>query len=174
METQLVAFAHEHPPRCIAGARPAPLRQPLPGVDAYPFMAYFTVGCLCGERATYPLGYHAKSEGSRLTAIFISPLAIECPVCERVSEILDTREHGFEGEQGCDCNMLGEGPRSRFPCPTCGVVPMVVIPGFSYQGDDFDPEAWGGRPQDYFGAYWLYGQCSQCGGVVEIAGFECA
>jgi hypothetical protein len=143
-------------------------------MDDYPFLAYFTVGCPCGERTTYPLGYHAKSEGDSPVDIFISPLAIECPACGRVSEILDTKQHGWDGEQGCDCNMTGKGPRMRFPCPRCGEVPMAVAPGFSYQGDDFDPKAWDGRPQDYFGAYWLYGKCSKCGKIVDITGFECA
>lgn len=49
-------------------------------MDAYPFLAYFTVGCPCGERATHPLGYHAKDKGPDAVDMFISPLAIECPV----------------------------------------------------------------------------------------------
>jgi hypothetical protein len=172
MEKQPVAFAHEHPPRCIANARPKPLRAILPEMDADPFVAYFTVGCPCGERVIYPLGHVARSEAPETVDLFLSPLAIECPACGLVIEILHTKQHGWDGEQGCDCNMVGKGARSRFPCPNCGEAPMAVMPGFSYQGDD--PRTWGGRPQDYFGAYSLYGQCGKCGLVVCITGFECA
>src|SRR5207249_9276158 len=98
MEEQLVEHAHLHPPRCIAGLGPLPLRNLLPGMDAYPSIAYFTVGCPCGERTTYPLGYHAQDEGPSSEEIFIGPLGIECPACGRISELLDTRQHGHNGE----------------------------------------------------------------------------
>jgi hypothetical protein len=172
----LVEHAYAHPPRCLAGLRVTPLRQLLQGMTTYPFMAYFRVGCPCGENATYVLGYHAKDEGDSSTDIFISPLAVECPACGTVTELIDTRTHGYEGEQGCDCNMTGTGPRSRFPCPTCGIVPLIAMPGFSYQNDDV--ESWSGeqgqRPQDFFGDFSLYGGCVRCRNVIDITGFECA
>jgi hypothetical protein len=168
---ELVWFAHRHPPRCITGLGPVPLRQAPPGLQVPPYAAYFAVGCPCAQREVYAVGYHTKTRYGE--DIFVSPLALECPACGRVSELIDTRKHGYAGEQGGDCNMAEEGRWGRFPCPRCGEVPMALMPGFSFQNRDFDPA--NRRPQDFFGAFWLEGQCGQCGSMVGIVdGFECA
>jgi hypothetical protein len=145
-------------------------------MDQYPFLAYFRVSCPCGENEVFVLGYPVKDEGPRAQTVLLGPLAIECPKCNKISELMDPRKDGYDGEIGCNCNMTGEGARSRFPCPKCGVSPMLVMPGFSYQHDDMEEwsEEIGQRPQDFFGAFWLYGGCMRCRGVVSITGFECA
>ena len=173
-KTSLVEYAHQHPPRCIRALAPVPLMELVAGMSAYKFLAYFRVGCPCGERNTYVLGYFWEGEGPVPAKIFVSPLALECPTCGRVSELIDTRQHGYLGEQGGDCNKTGEGPRTRFPCPQCGVVPLAVFPAFSYQGHDYDPFDLAARPQDFFGWFSLYGQCSRCGRLIVIADFESA
>jgi hypothetical protein len=166
--------AHHHPPRCIRVLNPLPLTDSLTGVDAHGSTALFRVRCPCGERSCYLLGYFWEGEGPTPANIFVSPLALECPACGRVSELIDTRRHGFEGEQGCDCNMTGEGPRARFPCPRCGEAPFAVVPGFDYDGHDYDPLDPDARPEDFFGCFLLYGECGRCGQVVSVTGFECA
>jgi hypothetical protein len=168
-----VEYAYRHPPRCIRELNPVQLTEMVPGMATYNFVAYFRVGCPCGERATYLLGYFMEDKGPGRVRVFVSPLALECPACGRVSELIDTQQHGFGGENDCDCNMTGEGPRTWFPCPQCGEVPLAVIPGFSYQGDD-DPFDIRERPQDFFGAFWVCGECSQCGQLLTITGFESA
>jgi hypothetical protein len=167
----LVWYAHRHPPRCIAGLCPVPLNPPPPELQATPDAAYFAVGCPCGTRAVYPVGYHTKTMYGQ--DIFVGPLAVECPSCGRESELIDTRKHGYNGEQGGDCNMNGEGRRGRFPCPRCGAVPMTLMPGFSFEGYYFETKR--RRPQDFFGVFWLDCRCSQCGRKVHLVdGFECA
>jgi hypothetical protein len=175
----LVWYAHRHPPRCISDLCPVPLRQAPRGLRIPPYAAYFAVGCPCGKREVYAVGYHTKTMYGQ--AIFVSPLSLECLACGRLSELIDTRKHGYNGEQGGDCNIAGEGCRGRFPCPRCGEVPMVLMPGFSFQGDYFEPnnrgpkDFFGRRPQDFFGVFWLYGQCCRCGSVLLLVdGFECA
>jgi hypothetical protein len=115
-----------------------------------------------------------EGEGPTPQNIFVSPLALECSRCGRVSELIDTRRHGYDGEQGGDCNMTAEGPRARFPCPQCGEAPFAVIRGFSYGGHDYDPLDPDARPQDFFGGFSLSGECSLCGRLVHVTGFECA
>jgi hypothetical protein len=172
----LVMHAHKYPPRCIGALRPTPLQQPLLGMDAFPFIAYFRVGCPCGEKGVFVLGYPAVDEGPRAEEIFLGPLAIECPKCGSISELMDPRRDGYDGEIGVNCNRTGEGKRSRFPCPKCGASSMLVMPGFSYPNDDM--ESWSEdirqRPQDFFGSFWLYGGCAKCKGLVSITALECA
>src|SRR5438067_1618411 len=72
----LIKHAHQHPPRCIADLRPEPLLKPLLGMDDYSFRAYFRIGCPCGEKALFVLGYPCSG-------FFDGPLAVLCPNAER-------------------------------------------------------------------------------------------
>lgn len=169
-------WARAHPPGCIAHLRPTPVEKLLPGMCEAVFVVYFDVGCPCGERATYPLGYHDSfTDGGRRVHRFLSPFGLECSKCGQVSELLDTGAHGAAYERG-------SGPRSRFPCPRCGEAPMFLKPGFSYQGNDWGPydcpahfsDAQRERPQDFFGWFTLAGHCTGCGEVVSVTDFEVA
>jgi hypothetical protein len=51
---------------------------------------------------------------------------------------------------------------------------MTLMAGFAFHAEDFEPNAWGARPQDYFHGFSLHGQCTKCREVVEIVLFECA
>jgi hypothetical protein len=175
-QDSMAKYARRHPPRCVRELSPELVTEPVaglpPGVPDED--AAFRMRCPCGERACYVLGYFREDEGPRREMGFVSPLALECPRCGRVSELIDTRRHGHDGEQGCDCNMTGEGPRVRFPCPECGAAPLRVIACFNYGGheyDPFDPEA---RPQDFFGWFTLRGECGRCGKLRLVTGFETA
>jgi hypothetical protein len=172
----LVKYAYTHPPRCISALRPEPIQQPLLGMERDQCLAYFRVGCPCGENPIFVLGYHAVDEGQSAEDIFIGPLGIECPRCGRTSELMDPRTDGYDREIGANCNMSGEGERSRFPCPTCKASPMLVMPGFSYQFSNI--ERWSEdirqRPQDFFDGFLLYGGCIRCKAIVLITEFECA
>jgi hypothetical protein len=162
------AYVRRHPPRCIRELQPTPL-PPEKGVC-------FAIGCPCGERSSHPLGYEIWSNDVEL---FAGPLAIECAACGRVAELFDTRQHGFQGEHGVNSHYTGEGERSRFSCPHCGVVPLFLHAAFSF-GDDWALyENKGGpqeneRPQDFFDGFTLTGKCRQCGQELIVAGFECA
>jgi hypothetical protein len=173
-EIDLVDYAYRHPPRCIKDLNPVPLEDSVAGLKRYDYVAYFRVRCPCAEPNAYLLGHFWEGEGRTPAKIFVSPLAVECPSCGRVSELIDTRQHGWDGEQGCDCNKTGEGPRVRFPCPQCGDAPLAVIPGFSYQGHEYDPLNLRTRQQDMFGWFLLYARCSRCGNLWSVTDFETA
>jgi hypothetical protein len=89
-----------------------------------------------------------------------------------VSELIDTRRHGYNGEVGCDSNLTGEGPRERFRCQRCGAVQFAAIPCFDYTNVDFDPFDPRARPQDFFGWFTLFGECGQCSKVSVVSDFE--
>lgn len=170
LASDLAEHAYQFPPRCIRQLRPAPER----GLARFPFHACFSVGCPCGERAAY-LGCYSVSEGANPVKIFIGPLAIECPACGRVSDLLDTRHHGYDGELGSSSTMIGDGERARYACSDCGVRPMLVCPTFSYQLNDDDFAATAeGRPHDFFDCFALEGRCSGCDTLRRITDFECA
>src|SRR5262249_50056313 len=122
------------------------------------------------------LGHQIRSEVNPGEDFFTGPLAIECPACARISEIMDPERDGHDGEIGSNTNLVGTGTRSRFPCPHCDMATeMLVLPGFSYPHEDPDGSAAEvQRPQDFFSAFWLYGACTRCRNVNSITGFECA
>src|SRR5712692_11123515 len=96
--TSLVKRVHANPPRCIASLRPVPLPRPLLGMDEYPALAYFRIGCPCGEDAAFVLGYPVRSDDDAGEEFFTGPLAIECPRCGRVSELMNPERDGYDGE----------------------------------------------------------------------------
>jgi hypothetical protein len=168
----MAKYARRHPPRCIRELSPMLLtkstaEQAEEGAD-------FRVGCPCGQRTCYVLGYVREDEGPQRTICFVSPLALECLQCGRVSELIDTRQHGHDGEQGCDGNVTGEGPRVRFPCPRCGETPVAAIAGFDYGGHHYNPFDPQSRPQDFFGGFTLRGECSRCATRLCVTSFETA
>jgi hypothetical protein len=174
---RLLEHVSAHPPRCIAALRSAPLPRSLPGMDQYPSLAYFRIGCPCGEGAAFVLGHWLRGGEHPGEKFFTGPLAVECPRCGRVTQFMDPERDGYDGELGANTNAVGAGEPSRFPCPHCRVAtPMLVLPGFSYKDVDewHAPEEQLQRPQDFFGAFWLYGACTRCQNVVSILGFECA
>ena len=175
--TAVVEHVRAHPPRCIASLRSVPLLDPLSGMDHYPSLVYFRIGCPCGEEAAFILGHLVCSEDSPGEEFFTGPLALECPRCGRISEFMNPERDGFDGEIGANTNAVGTGEQARFSCPQCGAAtPMLVMPGFSYKDLDdwYASEDQLQRPQDFFEAFWLYGACIRCRNVVAVLGFECA
>lgn len=171
---EYVRVAHVNPPRCIAQLRPLPLLELADGMEVHPFIAYFTVGCPCGGREAFLLGYPFKSSPHDSEPFFLSPLAIECADCKQVSELFDSRQHGYDGEQGENCCKVGEGERVRVLCPNCGEAPMVIMPSFAYQFYDDDLDEWGDRMQDFFDGFGVDVRCVKCGRLTSPSGFECA
>jgi hypothetical protein len=88
--------------------------------------------------------------------------------------LFDTREHGYDGEQGCNTYAVGTGEPVRYPCPRCAGEEFFLCAGFSYSEPGELAEQWPGRAQDFFGGFHLLGQCRRCGEFAEIASFECA
>ena len=165
-------YAYRHPPRCIKKFHPIPHERDPKTLIRHELTAYFQVSCPCGERSCFLLGHFQDEEGATPANIFVGPMALECSTCGRVSELIDTRQHGYDGEKGCDGNLAGAGQRVRFPCPQCGAAPMALFPGFSYDRLSYDPLDIDSRPQNIFVWFSLSGDCSGCGKRVMIADLQ--
>jgi hypothetical protein len=174
MPQQDADFAKRNPPRCIRALHPDPTSSALGDFARDPEWTWFSLACPCGCKGVFILGYHAMSQVSAGTPIFVAPLAIECPECHLVSEVMDPRKDGYGGEISSSAGMTGTGPRSRFSCWKCGrPTRMVPLVGFSYQLDDLDGDMLA-RRQDYFDVFDLFARCAECGQLSEITEYECA
>lgn len=178
MASALVQYVHQHPPRCIVDLNPKPTLHSKPtlllpsnitvyhGAWAEAETASFVIGCPCGNHAVYLLGYYHTTEGRLPDTIFVGPLSLECPKCGVVSEFFDTRKHGYDGEQGVNTHITGEGKPNKFACPHCGVVPMILNPNFTYGWDVRLPGEM--QPvQDFFGSFDIVGQCTRCSSLLR-------
>lgn len=183
MATAVVRHVHAHPPRYIAtlSPKPTPFLKPtllLPADLSIHHQRYdatetasFEIGCPCGNPLLVLLGFWKADSGDR---ILVGPLRVECPKCGANSELFDTREHGYDGEQGVNTHMVGEGRPERFRCPGCNGEAMKLIANFSYGGSDGLSAELQARVQDYFDTFDLVGSCDKCFAIVEITSFECA
>jgi hypothetical protein len=179
-----IQYVLEHPPRCIAALRPKPVVLAVPtlrlprnysiyqGTYDHEDIASFVVGCTCGCPSVYLLGYYITDK--KKFSGFVGPLSIECSACSLVSEVFDTRKHGYDGEQGVNTHYVGEGVPTRFNCPICGVVPMIVSTNFAYSDFAKLPSDMRARAQDFFDGFDIVCQCTRCNSVIEVTSFECA
>ena len=186
MATQHVEHVLRNPPRCVATLKPMPVQAIKPTLALPPHLsvyhgrndanvtASFIIGCPCGQRGVFLLGHCETAEDDAQGTIFVGPLGIECPKCGLDCEFFDTRKHGYDGEQGINTHLFGEGRPDRFACPKCGIAPMFVRCNFCYGNTDYSIEEMRRRPQDFFDGFDVVGQCTNCNHVVEIASFECA
>jgi hypothetical protein len=180
------AYIREHPPRCIAGLclkhtpRPHPTWFLPPHLSVFRTWTdngddiFFMVGCPCGHRAVSLLRYYLPAETRDRDQLLVGPLAIGCARCGDISDLLDTRKHGYDGEQGVNTYPVGEGKPERFVCPRCTFQCLFLCVGFSYSSPEGLEEAWSERAQDFFGSFHIVGQCLHCGSIIEIFSFECA
>jgi hypothetical protein len=185
-EDNWAQYVHGHPPRCIAGLHPKPTPRPQPTWLLSPHVSvfrtwtddsyapFFTVGCPCGHRAVALLGYYLPAARGDRDRLLTGPLSLECGHCRAISDLFDTRKHGYDGEQGVNTHRVGEGEPDRFVCPRCGFQRLFLCVGCSYSDPEELEPAWPGRAQDFFGGFHVVGQCLRCGSIVEIASFECA
>lgn len=185
MTSDQIRYVHDHPPRCIAGLRPRPIQHVMPTLrqpwrDSVYYgqfdpksMASFAVGCPCGCPTAYLLGYNVIHEDHPSVTVFVGPLRLECSRCGLISEFFDSRKHGYDGEQGVNTHMVGEGEPDRFPCPICGNTPFFICANFHFQPFEEFAQGMQTRPQDYFDTFAVNGQCVRCTSLVEIVTFEC-
>lgn len=183
MVNHIVEYVHRHPPRCIKALCPRPSSEtrpaigplpPLQAVEAGVDSASFTIGCPCGNRGVCLLGYWFLADGRAQEPLFVSPFRLLCLDCGLVLEFFDTRKHGYDGEQGVNTYIVGEGEPDMYVCPRCGARTFVLRPIFWYQSINSMGPNMRERFQDYFDTFELVGQCMECKGAVGIASFECA
>jgi hypothetical protein len=183
---KIIKYVHKHPPRCIIDLHPKPtifsvptIRKPWPysvfhGNCSGDGTASFLIGCPCGHRAIFLLGYCIKNESNLRVRELVGPLSLECALCGVVTDFFDTRIHGYDGEQGVNTYIIGEGTPDRFTCPCCGAKPMFICAHFSYPDYDDFGEKMKIRREDYFEGLVIVGQCINCNDSIEIMDFECA
>jgi hypothetical protein len=135
----------------------------------------YKLACTCGHDHFRVLGHHLKNDRGR--AIFVSPLALECAGCAKVTELIDTGQHGYDAELGhASATIRDEGPRTPYACDKCGVRPMTAYARFEHSGEELADSFIGEYPntQDYFSWFSLVGTCAGCKRKLNVADFECA
>lgn len=185
MSSDVVRYVHQHPPRCISELHPQPSELMRPSVCLRPNhsiyhcsdwdadTAFFTVACPCGERAVHLLGYYV-ADGRDEDRAITGPLFLACHGCGLVSQLFDSRKHGYDGEQGVNTYIAGEGDPEIIACPKCGEMPLIVHPRFTYQDAASYNDEMHERLEDYFNTFGVVGECTGCHNIIEIAWFECA
>jgi hypothetical protein len=164
------------PPRCLAGftLEPSPLKNyPFDG-HGEPLNKVYRLRCPCGHDRFLTLGHHLTNEG---TPIFVSPLALECAACRKVTELIDTDRHGYDAEVGVMTTTIrGTGPRTAFACDRCGVRPTTAHARFEHSGETLEDSTgeWTGNEPNLFTWFSLVGECTGCNRLLAIADFECA
>lgn len=165
------------PPRCLAGFRVEPATVPNVTFDGHraDLNKVYKLSCTCGHSQFRALGHQLKNDHG--DDIFVSPLALECAACGKITELIDTDQHGYDAEiVGRSTTIRGEGPRTHFACDRCRVRPMTAFARFEHSGeelaDSFIEE--NPNPQDYFSWFSLVGTCEGCKRTLNVADFECA
>jgi hypothetical protein len=141
------------------------------------FNTIFRLLCTCGCDSHLILGHYWRNPDFQNVLVFVSPIALCCSVCGKVTELFDTAIHGYDAEVvGIPSSYRGEGKRTEFVCDKCGPRQVQVFARFEYPNDmvgsEFDE--YRGREQDLFSWISLIGKCADCGRMIEVAEFECA
>jgi len=163
------------PPTCVAKAAPE-LDDPDPDPDprdTEQFGTTFRLGCPCGSRQTSVLCHPTKVRSEDL---ILSPLALLCADCDRVTEIFDSARHGYDAEvSGGGATMRGSGEREPYRCSACGERAGEAVATFSFndpEGLQTLPQEMTGREQDAFDWFALDWQCAACGELNNVADYE--
>lgn len=174
---QAEAHLRNTPPRCLAGFTVAPATLPGVAFDGHGsnLIKIYKLACPCGHDHFRALGHHLKND--RGDDVFVSPLALECAACGKVTELIDTDQHGYDAELGHGTATLrGQGPRTPYACDQCGVRPMTAHARFEHSGEELADSFLEDFPnsQDYFSWFTLIGTCDTCHRTLNVADFECA
>jgi hypothetical protein len=164
------------PPRCLAGFKVEPATLANVSFDGHgsDLNKVYKLSCTCGRDRFQVLGHHVSNQGHE---VFVSPLALECTACGKVTELIDTDEHGYDAELGHgSATIRGKGERTHFACDKCGVQPMTAYARFEHSGEELADSFLEEYPntQDYFSWFSLVGTCDGCKRMLSVADFECA
>lgn len=122
------------------------------------------VACECGETL---LNVYASFENE----MHLAPIELECPKCKTRSEVFNPEKHGWDGQNGDSCSLVGESEPKLF-----NQSPTKVVVEFSYQGEENYEELMNDgieNPEDYFDVFSLY-TASEKGKLDEVVSYECA
>ncbi|HZD59244.1 MAG TPA: hypothetical protein VE439_02165 [Anaerolineae bacterium] len=191
------SYFRNNPPRCIAGFIVRPTELPLAEFDGHVsisqiktdvpagvtihapehFNPIFALFCECGGSRHYVHGYRWTNPDFHNAVVFLSPLVLECAVCGKETDLLDTDVHGYDAELGNGAaTVRAKGDRVAYECANCGRQPFDIFVRFEYPDDLFDSDSpeFAGREQDLFTWFSLVGKCPQCSQMLDVADFECA
>ena len=92
------------------------------------WLGWLALVCSCGATVGKLLGHSLKDCNPEYDGppSFVSPLAFLCTSCGKTTEIIDTKQHGYDSEiskpegMSWDSNYRGSGQRQSAPCPQCG------------------------------------------------------
>jgi len=191
-----LAYYLKHPPRCVSGftlrpvtlsdvswdghASPSQLNTTVEGVQiegTEHVNPVFWLHCTCGCDSHLVLGHYWRNPDYHDFLVFVSPLALTCCACGKVTELFDSDNHGYDAEIGAIAsNHRGTGKRSEFACKRCGPQGFQLFARFEYPDDRLaqSGDEFRGREQDLFSWFSLVGKCSACGHFMRIADCECA
>ena len=165
------------PPRCLAGFKVESAAPPGVAFDGHgsDLNKVYKLACECGHDHFRALGHRLKND--RGDDIFVSPLALDCAGCGKVTELIDTDEHGYDAElRHGGATIRGKGLRGPYACNECGVRPMTAYARFEHSGEELADSFIERFPnsEDYFSSFSLVGTCEGCNRMLNVADFECA
>ncbi len=165
------------PPRCLDGfqVEQTELENVLFDGHGSELNKIYKLACACGHDRFRVLGHHLEND--RGQPIFVSPLALECASCGKITELIDTDQHGYDAELGHgSATIRGEGDRLHYACPNCGVRPMTAYARFEHSSEELADSFIESFPEthNYFSWFSLVGTCDGCQSPLNVADFECA
>ena len=120
---KMVRQVQQHPPSCISGFRVSQSH-----AEPWSDWAGWSLACSCGATKGKLLGHPLKQCNPEYDGppLFVSPLAFLCSSCGKSTELIDTKQYGYNSEigkpegQSWDSISRGSGDRQSVPCPECG------------------------------------------------------
>jgi hypothetical protein len=103
----------------------------------------------------------------------ITPIAFRCESCPRITEILDTKVHGYHAEVGKleggvgSAKIRGTGDPSFHRCRQCSGVVFDFVVGFVHWDFDIIFDAPTLPAHNFFNEFLMLCTCTLCGGVSE-------
>jgi hypothetical protein len=169
---QIESHVSATPPGCLLAFRvlPAVSRRPPNNSFSTTWDLACRCGCENGNLLGHPLGALNPNYGGGL---FVSPLAFKCASCQQMSEILDTKVHGYhaevakiEGGTG-SVKFRGSGDRKTFTCSNCANSRFKITVGFVYWDFDMILDEPGLAAENFFNEFLMYCLCADCGHVSQ-------
>jgi hypothetical protein len=173
-------YYETHPPRCIAGfaAESGDLADwQFDGHGSDHINTVFLLTCSCGSDGHFVFVHPWTNPDDPSQMVLLSPIALQCAACKKLTELIDTAVHGYDAELGLgSTTMRGEGVREQLECGGCDLKKVFqVFVRFEYPDDLFDDfKDRQGRQQDLFTWFSLVAKCVECSAMSPVADFECA
>lgn len=138
----------------------------------------FRLSCKCGSEKHYVFAHPWTNPERPEEFLFLSPIALQCVACNRLTELMDTDVHGHDAELGNgSATIRGQGKREEVECGGCDLHKVLqVFVRFEYPDGLFadeikDVEV---RQEDLFTWFSLVAKCAKCESLLPVASYECA